>query len=193
MYQRLLSPILLSKSKRGSHAQLASGKASGIFSTLVAIYPGCSLAIVSSPFRLIEVIQTSTHLHFLKTGRRFLRPPKAVPCFLSRRDFKNVFHQSIYTAYSNLDLLWHTFSWGFGHEIRTRHLTFVTFVREARKTFSRSTRKIGFKRLPLSPGLSRDNFYTCPPLPLIFCLLHPRFWDTRDQTGPGSLLARPGR
>ena len=55
----------------------------------------------------------------------------------------------------------------------------------------KSTRKIAFKRLPLSPGLSRDKFYTYPPLPLIFCLLHPRFWDTRDQTGPGSLLARP--
>ena len=50
--------------------------------------------------------------------------------------------------------------------------------------------KIGFKRLPLSPGLSRGKFCTYPPLALIFCLLHPRFWDTRDQTGPGSLLAR---
>ena len=40
---------------------------------------------------------------------------------------------------------------------------------------------------------SRDKILTKPPLPSLDKLSSPRLWETRDQTLPGSLLARPRR
>ena len=46
---------------------------------------------------------------------------------------------------------------------------------------------------PHSCSLSIDKILTKPPLPSLEKMLSPRFWETRDQTLPGSLLARPRR
>ena len=42
-------------------------------------------------------------------------------------------------------------------------------------------------------SLGIDKILTKPPLPSLDKLSSPRFWETRDQTLPGSLLARPRR
>ena len=44
-----------------------------------------------------------------------------------------------------------------------------------------------------SRSLSIDKILTKPPIPSLDKLSSPRFWETRDQTLPGSLLARPRR
>ena len=46
---------------------------------------------------------------------------------------------------------------------------------------------------PRSRSLSIDKILTKPPLPSLDKLSSPRFWETRDQTLPGSLLARSRR
>ena len=73
------------------------------------------------------------------------------------------------------------------------HVHASVTIENTREGSSLNKEFVALSFVEFKASLGIDKILTKPPLPSLVKLSSLRFWETRDQTLPGSLLARPRR